>query len=319
MRAARATWTAFLLLGSTTIASTAVQAPADVQASAEPKLDPALIPKQKEQLKSHFNKVKIAGITILETPHFFLASTLEENKLRPMTTTLEKLVPVVRSPLGLAPGEVPWKGKLAICYLPEPRDFRTFVREILQQQPERVHYVLDGDTPLLVTSGQAVGAATEAERQQVVLTQVAQAFLKAKSPRAAQLPFWLTSAFGRVCLWRAEGLKSPRYTQYRKQVVQLIRENRLKPSDLFSQELPEHPGVRVLAESFVEFLAFGPEADKFLTLLSSFRPDENGQVSGVAAVLERLGLPLGPLEQQWRDWFQSKKPPAKKGPVSKQG
>jgi len=313
MRTAQATWTALLLLGSTLIASAVVQAPAD------PKLDPALIPKQKEQLRSYFTQVKIPNITVLETPHFFLASTLEENKLRPMTATLEKLVSVVRSPLGLAPGEVPWKGKLAICYLPEPRDFRTFVREILQQQPERVHYVLDGDTPLLVTSGQAVGAATEAERQQVVLTQVAQAFLQAKLPRAAQLPFWLTGGFGRVCLWRAEGLKSPRYTQYRKQVVQLIRENRLKPSDLFSQELPERPGVRVLAESFVEFLAFGPQADKFPTLLSSLRPDENGQVPGVAAVLERLGLPLGPLEQEWRDWFQGKIPPAKKGPASKQG
>jgi hypothetical protein len=308
MRTPLATWTAPLVLLGTTTAAALVQAPA------VPKLDPALIQKQKEQLKNQLDKVKIPGVTILETPHFLLASTLEADKLRLMQAQLEKLVPVVRAPLGLPSGEMPWKGKLAICYLPEPRDFRTFVRENLQQQPERVHYSLESETPLLVTSGQAVGATTEADRQQVVLTQVAQAFLQAKSPQS-QLPFWLSGSFGRVCLRRADGLKSPRYTQYRKQVLQLIRENRLKPSDLLAQEPPER--AEVLAESLVEFLAFGPDADKFPILLSSFRPAEDGQIPSAASVLERLGLSGMTLEERWRNWFLGKTPPAKKDPVKK--
>ncbi|MEJ5275962.1 MAG: hypothetical protein WHU94_08640 [Thermogemmata sp.] len=308
MRTPLAAWTAPLVLLGTTAAA------ALVQPAAPPKLDPALVQKQKEQLKGHLAKVKISGVHVVETPHFLFASTLEGGKVQAMQGPLEKLVPVARSALALPGDEMPWAGKLAICYLPEPRDFRTFVREVLREQPERVHYRLNAEAPLLVTSGQAIGAATEAERQQVVLAQVAEAFLRGRYPQS-QFPAWLTCGFGRVCLLRADGLKSPRYAAYRKQVLQLIRENRLKPSDLLGEQLPERG--EVLANSFVEFLAFGPEANNFPALLSGFRPDENGQVPSAVALLERLGLVGTAFEERWRNWVLGKLPAPKKDPVRK--
>jgi len=308
MRTPLAAGTALLaLLGTTTAAAL-------LQPAAPPKLDPALVQKQKEQLQGHLGKAKISGVSVVETPHFLLAGTGEAGKLRAMQGPLEKLVPVVRSALALPGDEMPWAGKLAICYLPEPRDFRTFVREVLREQPERVHYRLNAEAPLLVTSGQAIGAATEAERQQVVLAQVAEAFLRGRYPQS-QFPAWLTGGFGRVCLLRADGLKSPRYAAYRKQVLQLIRENRLKPSDLLGEQLPERG--EVLANSFVEFLAFGPEANNFPALLSGFRPDENGQIPSAVALLERLGLVGTAFEERWRNWVLGKLPAPKKDPVRK--
>lgn len=307
MRTSLTAWvTPLVLLGPVTAAL--------LQSPAPPKFDPALIQKQKEQLKSHLDKVKITPVTVVETPHFLLASTLEAGKLRAMQTPLEKIVPVARSALALEAGKMPWTGKLAICYLPEPRDFRTFVREVLREHPERVHYQFNSEAPLLVTSGQAIGAVTEADRQRIILTQVAEAFLRGQYPRS-QFPAWLTGGFGRVCLLRAEGLKSPRYTAYRKQVLQLIRENRLKPSDLLGEELPER--AEALANSFVEFLAFGPESDKFPTLLSSFRPPDDPQATSAAAVLENLGLTGSLFEDRWRNWFLSKTPSPKKEPIRK--
>lgn len=312
MRTALPPWMTLVVLLST--ASAAVL----LQPAAPPKLDPALVQKQKEQLQGQLEKAKISGVSVVETPHFLLAGTGEAGKLRALQGPLEKLVPVVRSALALPGDEMPWAGKLAICYLPEPRDFRTFVREVLREQPERVHYRLSSEAPLLVTSGQAIGAATEAERQHVVLAQVAEAFLRGRYPQS-QFPGWLTGGFGRVCLLRAEGLKSPRYTAYRKQVLQLIRENRLKPSDLLGQELPER--AEVLANSFVEFLAFGPEASQFPALLAGFRPDENGQVPTAAVLLERLGLVGTAIEERWRNWVLGKLPvpkkDSKKGTASK--
>ncbi|MDW8243916.1 MAG: hypothetical protein RMJ88_11950 [Thermogemmata sp.] len=278
--------------------------------------DRAVVQKQLAYLRSQLEKSGIKPVDIVETPHFLIAGTIGADKLRSIGAQAERLVPLARQSLELANTEVPWQGKLAVCYLPEPRDFRTFVREVLRQQPERIHYQLQGETPLLVTAAQAAGINTEAERQQLILAQIGMAFLRAREPQA-MLPVWLGPAYGRVCALRADGLNSPRYNAYRNQARRLVREGRLKPTDLWSDDPPEQ--TELLATTVVEFLAFGPTADKFTTLLKYLRPSDDNANPSLNNALTNIGwTDPAAFEQAWRNWILGVKTPAPKEPPKKE-
>lgn len=289
------------------------------QPPAAPKTDPALV----EYLREQFAQLKHSTVTVVDTPHVLVVSTLEAGKLRQLSSKIEKAVPIVRESLGFKADENPWSVKLVVCYLPEPRDFNAFVRLVLKQRPERVHYSLDSERPLLVTAAQAPGVNTETDRLNLIVSQVAIAFLRGKQQQA-QMPYWLPAAYGRICALRAEGLRSTRYVAYRNQARQLARDNRIKLSQLWDSE-EVSPQTELLADTFVEFLAFGPNPDKFAALLTQLRRVNNDNPPMFRQALAAIGWSYenNDLEQAWRQWLlgiktpQPKEPPKKETPKKK--
>src|SRR5262245_22006517 len=80
------------------------------------------VTKQKEAAAANMKKAGLAKTTIVETENFFIVGTLAEEKAKALGAVLEKVVPVARKALQYEEKDEPWKGKLAIYYLPETRE-----------------------------------------------------------------------------------------------------------------------------------------------------------------------------------------------------
>jgi hypothetical protein len=270
---------------------TAFELPAPSQ---DAKLDVA---RQRSAVAANLKKAGFTRTTIVESKQFIVATTLSEEKAKALGAALDRVAPIARKALKFDAKEEVWTGKLAVYYLPEGSDFKTFIRSVVVSQPEGVHYSLRSDEPFVVDPADGPANATEADQLASAMAVVASAYLRAKE---ASLPDWLTGGFGRVTAMRAEGLSAKRYLAY-KSAARTLANRGGKPSELWSESPPA--SAEVLANSFTEYLAYGPGAANFSKLIAGLRPDENGTPANIAAAFEATGWKdIGMLEAAWRKW-----------------
>lgn len=257
------------------------------------------VARQKEVAAANLKKAELGKATVVESTHFLIATPLPESKAKALGAVLDKVVPIARKALQYEEKEEAWKGKLTIYFLPDSRDFKSFIRSVVAMQPSGVHYELRADDPFIVDPVDVPAAATEAEQFANAAAVVAGAYLKAKGGSAA-LPEWLINGFGRVTALRAEGLNSRRFVAH-KAAARTAASRGGKPTELWGDAKPTNADV--LANSFVEYLAYGPGAANFAKLISGFRPDEGGNTPGVPAAFEAAGWKdLTMLEAAWKKW-----------------
>jgi hypothetical protein len=264
---------------------------------------------QKAAAVAAIKKADLPKVEIVETDNFIIGSTLSEEKAKALGATLEKVVPVARKGLQYEDKEEAWKGKLAVYYLPETRDFKSFMRNFVGEKPEGVFYSLRSDDPYIVDPADSQSKSTDGDKFANTAASVAQAHIKARG-NSANLPDWLTEAFGRVTAMRAEGLSSKRYTAYKSAAKPVVLGTKAgKPpaiADLWAETKPD--GADMLANSLAEYLAYGPGKNNFLKLISGFRPGENGAIPTPAQAFESAGWKdLTVLETALRKWVQSGK------------
>jgi hypothetical protein len=265
-------------------------------AAQEAKVDAA---KQKAVAVENLKKAGLAKPTVVETNQFIVATMLSEEKAKALGAALEKVVPVARKSLEFEAKEEAWKGKLAVYYLPDSRDFKNFVRTVVVAQPGGVHYDVRADEPFVVDPVEVSLKATEADQFANAAANVAGAYLKAKGS-SALLPEWLVGGFGRVTAMRAEGVNSKRYLAYKTTAKGLANKG-AKPTELWAETKPAN--AELLANSFAEYLAYGPGAPNFVKLVYGYRPDANGNPTSPEAAFEAAGWKdLAMLETAWRKW-----------------
>lgn len=264
----------------------------------EKKDDKTTAAKQKAAVVANLKKADLTA-AVVETDNFLVATPLPEEKAKALGAALEKVVPVARAALQFEEKEEAWKGKLAVYHLPEGRDFKGFMRTAVGAQPEGVHYALRTDEPFVVNPVDVPAKATDAEQVANGAAVVATAFLKAKGSTAA-VPDWLAGGFGRVTAMRAEGVNSTRYQKH-KTASRGVANKGAKVTDLWAETKPANADV--LANSFADYLAYGPGKANFVKLIYGFRPDENGNPTSPQQAFEAAGWKdLAMLEAAWRKW-----------------
>ncbi|HEV3383861.1 MAG TPA: hypothetical protein VG097_03550 [Gemmata sp.] len=268
----------------------------------------ATVAKQKEAVVANLKKADLSKANIVETDNFFLVGVMPEEKAKALGTLLEKVVPVARKGLHYEAKEETWKGKLAVYYLPETRDFKSLIRTTFMMKPEGIYYDVRSDTPLVVDPVEVSGKATEGELFSNTAMNVASAYLKARGS-TANIPSWLLNGFGRVTALRSEGLNSTRYQSFKKQ-AKVVASGKGNPpvaiADLWAENKPANADV--LSASFVEYMAYGPGAENFIKLVYGFRPDENGNPTSVAQAFEAAGWKdTAALEKLWQKWVATGK------------
>jgi len=263
-----------------------------------------IIARQKGAAIANMKKAGLSKSTIVESKSFLIATTLSEPKARALGAVLDRVVPVARKALQFEPKEEPWKGKLAVYYLPEGGDFKGFIRSVVVTQPGGAHFELRVDEPFLVDPVDVPAKATETEEFMNSAALVAGAYLKAKGMGASP-PDWLVMGFGRATALRAEGASSKRFLAH-KSAARTLAGSGGKPTELWSESKPA--AAELLATSFVDYLAYGAGAGNFPKLIISFRPDTNGNPPAVETAFEGANwkdLPL--LEAAWKKWAMTGK------------
>ena len=264
----------------------------------------ATIARQKETIVANLKKADITQTTIFETDHYFIVSALPEEKAKALGAVLEKAVTLARKSLQYDVKDEVWKGKLAVYYLPEGRDFKSFIRSVIMMKPEGVHYDVRSDAPFVVDPVEVPGKATESEMFATTAADVAAAYMKARGT-TANIPDWLRIGFGKATALRAEGVNSTRYQNFKKQAKSVAVGSKGNPPAAIGDLWAENrlANTETLAASFVEYMAYGPGAENFLKLVYGFRPDENGNPVSVAQAFEAAGWKdTAALEKAWQKW-----------------
>lgn len=267
----------------------------------EGKADPN---KQKATAAANLKAASLAKGVVVETDNFLIATTMPEEKAKAVGVLLEKVVPVARKALQFEEKEEAWKGKLTLYLLPESRDFKGFMRGVVQRDPSGVFMDLRSDTPFVVDPVEVPAKATDADHAASTAVTVAAAFLRARGSTAAT-PDWLEGGFSRVTAMRAEGTNSARYQRYRTAARPVVLGPKGgKPpgaGELWGESKPANGDL--LANSLVEYMAYGPGSMNFVRLVYGFRPNENGDSPASPQALEAAGwkeIPM--LEAAWRKW-----------------
>ena len=262
--------------------------------------------RQKATAVANLKKVELKGV-VVETDYFLVAGTISEEKAKALGKALDKVVPVARKAAQYEEKDEPWKGKLAVYFLPEGKEFKSFVRGVVGEQPSGVAYSLRSDDPFVVDPVDLPGKVTDADQFANTAAVVAGAYLKAKTS-GSSLPDWLRDGFGRVTAARAEGTSSKRYQTYKTQAKAAVLGKGNPPAlaDLWGGNKLDNADV--LTASFAEYLAYGPGAKMFPQFLIGLRPDEAGNNPAVTTALEAAGWKdVAMLEAAWRKWVQTGK------------
>lgn len=266
----------------------------------------------KKQLATATANVKAAKLTVAhaETDHLLVFAPGTEDKAKSAAATFEKAYTSAAKSLKVGADEKLWTGKLAVYVLPETRQFRGFLLEALKRAPQgRESYVFElrRDDPF-VAAGTGLGEKpSDAEVTAEAAGLVAAAVLTAKGGTAT-FPDWLLRGFGRAAHLRADG-GATRLSAFRTKVKGLYTKTRgapFKPAVVYDP-MATGPDVDTLTTSFVEYLAFGPEAEKFPKVVQALKPSEEAPNPTVATALAAVEWTPEAIEAGWKKWVMTGK------------
>lgn len=266
--------------------------------------------KAKAAVVENLKKCKIDKPTIVETENFIVAGSLSEERAKALGAVLEKMLPLARKAAKFDEKDLAWKGKLAVYFLPEGEEFKSFMRRVLQTPPEGAHIDLRSDLPLVVDPAELPGKPTDADLFAATAARIAGEHLRAKGTGTQVIPEWLRDGFGRVTVMRAEGTTSKRYQAYRTAARNaLFNSKAAKPPGIADVGTGEKSAAsEALANSLAEFLAYGPKQADFGKFLDGLRPTEAVANPTVQQGFEALGWKEQAMaETAWKRWVQTGK------------
>jgi hypothetical protein len=227
------------------------------------------------------DKTGLVGLSSVETDGLLVHAAVPEATARALADTLQKTYLLSRTTLKFAADEKPWPGKLTVYVLTDAVQFTNFVRRVEQRRPDKDQtYTLNlrGDFPYAVHSVGAGERVTDADLTTESAAVVGAAVLNRKAGAGADLPEWLELGFGRAVAARADG--SP---------VDVWRGVATKDSP-------------IVAASLAEYLAFGPDADKFPKLLAALKPSDDRPSPTVETAFADLEWRPEAVELGWKQW-----------------
>ena len=270
---------------------------------------------QKKVAMGFLKKASIDKIATAETENIQLFTTYPEAKAKTLADSAQKVAMFARKTLKFEEATKLWKGKLTVYVFADPRTLGAFYRTVEQKKIERDTWfaVNSRIDPTYAMIGIDRGdKATDAEITNDVSTIVAATVLNKKAgtgPTTGSLPDWLQIGFGRAMVLRGD-TKPTALSIYKAKVKTLVAGSKTKPSSVRANELWEGEKSKdydLVAASFVEYLVYGPESEKFASILSNFKPTATGAQPTFAAILTELEWKPESLDSGWKKWVTTGK------------
>lgn len=269
------------------------------------------VKKEKDAVAARLTKAGLPTLAPVETDDLLVYAAVPDAKARPLADGVQKTYQLARTALKFEPAETLWPGKLSVIVITDPAQFTAFVRQVEQRRPEKGVFTsmdLRGDVPYVIDSVEVGERATDAEIRADAAAAVASAVLSKKAGTGASLPDWLLGGFGRMIAARAEG--PAKLTTFHTKTKSAVLGTRSRPvlvraADVWGGQKGKDGDL--VAASFVEFLVFGPEADKFPKILSALKPSDTQPMPTMAAALADLEWRPEVLDLAWKQWVSKQK------------
>jgi len=267
--------------------------------------------KQKAVADAMLKSAKLTT-THAESDDLLVYSSFSEEKTKALAASAQKTYATGLKALKVAADDKLWPGKLTLIVLPESRQYKGFVLSALKRSPtnrESFAFELRSDEPFVLV-GTALGEKpTDTEMITEAAGFVAAAVLNKKAGTgAAGLPEWFMKGFARATHIHADG-NAAKATAFHAKVKALYakyRGNGFKPVNVWTNMIASTE-TDTVATSFIEYLAFGPEAEKFPKLIQAMKPTEEVPSPTIATALEAVAWPADGIEAGWKKWIATGK------------
>jgi hypothetical protein len=269
----------------------------------------------KKQIASAMESLKTAGIKAgaVETPEMIIFTTAPETRAKAIAATAQKTYDYTYKYLKFGDDDKLWPGKLTIYYLPERKDFTSFMRIIEQRKPDAKETLIakvTGNEPYILLSQEAGIKITDAEVGNTLGEAIAKGMLDYKAlvkPAVGGLPQWLSSGFARAMLLRADG-NATKLTAHRAKVKTYFTKAKLptfKASDMWANTSMKDWDT--LSTSLVEHLMATWDADKFKKFIRGLAPSDPNALPTIETILTIMDLTPDSLDANWKAWVAKQK------------
>ena len=269
----------------------------------------------KLQKEAAIANVKVAKLTMGsgETDNLLVYAPYSDEKVQTLATNLQKTYASAIKALKYESKHPPYTGKLTVMIFTDPKLYKTFalVAQKRSMKPKETHdFQLRGDAPGMTLLAGSSGKPTEATVTAEAAKLVAAALLNNKAGTTtayAGLPTWLETGFGNAVYLRAEG-NTAKLAAHKAKIRSLNSKTNgtaLQLKYLWSDS--DLPDLDTVTTSFAEYLVYGPGADKFASILSSFKPAEGNDSPTIESAFAAIEWKMPDVEQGWRKWVASSK------------
>jgi hypothetical protein len=260
-----------------------------------------LVAKQKTKITEHLTKLEIAKPVIVETADLLVCGGLPEEKLKTLGESVQKQYAAAFRALKFEMLESPPKGKLAVYFFPERKQYVLFVGEVLNdrvEKDERSHVDARSNEPYVAVTVLPAEKATDLDIE--ASGQVAVALLQCKAG-PAPLPSWMKDGLARAVQWRIDSKAAAE----RATIKKWLYDTKSKPGMYKAADVWMPGGdanKRLLAASMMDYFVFGSGAASLPKILGGLREDENGGKPTFEAALKSADLTPETLDKAWKKW-----------------
>jgi hypothetical protein len=279
--------------------------PAVVKAEDDPKVNG----KQKSAAESTLKAAEVSKPGHAETADLLVYSTLPEAKTKAVAEAAQRTFTFAKKTLAFDDKETYWPGKLTVYVLPDWKAYTDLLRPLAQRKPEKGEVAVTDvrvDTPYVAVGAELGERPTDADVKSAAGTWVAAVLLNKKAGMANttdKLPEWLQLGFGRAAHLRAEN-NTAKLTAYRTKAKALAVGSKTryaaKLSDAWAGS--KDKDYDTLVTSVADYLAFGPYAEKFPTVLTGLKPTETQINPTIQTAFAAAEWKEADVEAAWRVW-----------------
>lgn len=252
-----------------------------------------IVAEQRKQAEEQWNKLLAGKLAVKqETEHFLLFGSGDEKELGEIGKAAEKAFPQIKKTAQVGAKDDLWPGKLVMHVFAERSQHRTFVGSVEKrtlEKSESATYTNAKDMSWVTVGPPSTARRYPAEIE--VVQQLAAATLTRK--KSGRLQEWFVAGFARSTAWR---YAPSQFGEERREAARLVLQGKKTAKEIWSGGLSEQEG-RVLAASFVDYLANGPGVKHFPALL-----DALGEKTPFEDALKNAKLNPDLVDRNWRVW-----------------
>lgn len=259
-------------------------------------------------------KLGNATMTTAETADLRIVSPYTVEKTEKLAADAQKAYSAAIKAASYEGKDDPIPGKLTIYAFTEAKVYKVFLLQALKKAPRgrsTEEHELNGDVPFVVLNAASSDKPSEASVSAQVARVAAATVLSYKAGMTDEysLPTWLTTGFAENAVLRAEGnaAKLAAFKSKAKALATKTRGAALSLKFVWGDGVTPSPEVELVTNSFVDYLIFGPGAEKFPTILTALKPADGNDEPSVAKAFAAADWKMEDAEVAWRKWVLSGK------------
>lgn len=259
-------------------------------------------------------KSDVKSPSVVETVNLILAAAIPEAKAKTVAASLQKTFELAAKALKF--DEADLKSRVIVYAFSEVDQFQQFQRSVLKQRPDPDEYAIADmkrDIPFIAVSPRR--GDKNPNYDAMVANELCRSMLVKKGGNA-RIPGWMKDGFARAVQMRGNPTTVGTDRSTVQRMAPPLRKGAKGASVANKAWTDGGKDHDLVAASLMDFMAFGPGAEKLGSILNGLVPEGNNTPTFAQALMGADWM-LEDLDRAWRDWIAKGSPVGSTNPPKK--